>query len=50
MNIKVKNVLLVGCGPETLGREEGQMGLSAPVDTAVNEAVDGWVAGEQNSE
>ena len=29
MNIEVKNVLLVGCEPETLGGEEGQMGLSA---------------------
>jgi hydrogenase maturation protease len=39
MNIEVKNVLLVGCEPETLGGEEGQMGLSAPVETAVEEAV-----------
>jgi hydrogenase maturation protease len=39
MNIKVKNVLLVGCEPETLGGEEGQMGLSAPVEAAVDEAV-----------
>jgi hydrogenase maturation protease len=39
MNIEVKNVLLVGCEPETLGGEEGQMGLSAPVDAAVDEAV-----------
>ena len=39
MNIDVKNVLLVGCEPETLGGEEGQMGLSAPVEAAVNEAV-----------
>ncbi len=31
MNIEVKNVLLVGCEPETLGGEEGQMGLSASV-------------------
>ena len=31
MNIEVKNVLLVGCEPDTLGGEEGQMGLSAPV-------------------
>ena len=35
MNIEVKNILLVGCEPETLGGEEGQMGLSAPVETAV---------------
>jgi hydrogenase maturation protease len=39
MNIEVKNVLLVGCEPETLGGEEGRMGLSAPVQTAVEEAV-----------
>lgn len=39
MNIKVKNVLLVGCEPETLGGEDGQMGLSAPVQAAVEEAV-----------
>ena len=39
MNIEVKNVLLVGCEPETLGGEEGQMGLSAPVEAAVDEAV-----------
>ncbi len=37
---KVKGrVLLVGCEPETLGPEEGQMGLSAPIECAVNEAV-----------
>jgi hydrogenase maturation protease len=39
MNIEVKNVLLVGCEPETLGGDEGQMGLSAPVEAAVDEAV-----------
>src|SRR5271154_1173089 len=39
MNIDVKNVLLVGCEPETLGGEEGQMGLSPPVQGAVEEAV-----------
>ena len=39
MNIEVKNILLVGCEPETLGGEEGQMGLSAPVEAAVDEAV-----------
>jgi hydrogenase maturation protease len=39
MNIELKNILLVGCEPETLGGEEGQMGLSAPVDAAVDEAV-----------
>ena len=35
MNIEVKNVLLVGCEPESLGGEEGQMGLSAPVEAAI---------------
>jgi hydrogenase maturation protease len=39
MNIEVRNVLLVGCEPETLGGEEGRMGLSAPVENAVEEAV-----------
>jgi hydrogenase maturation protease len=39
MNIEVKNVLLVGCEPQTLGGEEGHMGLSAPVEAAVEEAV-----------
>jgi hydrogenase maturation protease len=39
MNIEVKNVLLVGCEPETLGGDEGQMGLSPPVQGAVEEAV-----------
>jgi hydrogenase maturation protease len=39
MNIEVKNVLLVGCEPEALGGEEGQMGLSAPVEASVDEAI-----------
>jgi hydrogenase maturation protease len=39
MNIELKNILLVGCEPETLGGEEGQMGLSAPVEAAVDEAI-----------
>ncbi|MGC2182755.1 MAG: hydrogenase maturation protease [Terriglobales bacterium] len=39
MNIDVRNILLVGCEPETLGGEEGQMGLSESVDAAVDEAV-----------
>jgi len=39
MNIEIKNVLLVGCEPETLGGEEGQMGLSATVEAAVDHAV-----------
>jgi hydrogenase maturation protease len=39
MNIEMKSVLLVGCEPETLGGDEGQMGLSASVEAAVEEAV-----------
>ena len=35
----LKRVLLVGCEPETLGPEEGLMGLSASVERAVTEAV-----------
>lgn len=39
MNVEVKNILLVGCEPESLGGEEGHMGLSAAVAAAVAEAV-----------
>jgi hydrogenase maturation protease len=39
MNGSVGRVLLVGCEPATLGGEEGHMGLSAPVEVAVDEAV-----------
>jgi hydrogenase maturation protease len=39
MNVEIKNVLLVGCEPETLGGAEGQMGLSAAVEAAVDHAV-----------
>lgn len=35
---KLKRVLVVGCVPETLGPEEGQMGLSEPVAAAVDGA------------
>jgi hydrogenase maturation protease len=35
----LKRVLLVGCEPATLGPEEGLMGLSAPIEAAVDEAV-----------
>ena len=35
----LKQVLLVGCEPGTLGPEEGQMGLSEPVEAVVDEAV-----------
>jgi hydrogenase maturation protease len=40
MGGQLKRVLLVGCEPATLGPEEqGQMGLSEPVQAAVEEAV-----------
>jgi hydrogenase maturation protease len=35
----LKKVLLVGCEPQTLGPDEGLMGLSEPVARAVTEAV-----------
>jgi hydrogenase maturation protease len=35
----LKRVLLVGCEPATLGPDEGQMGLSEPIEAAVDEAV-----------
>jgi hydrogenase maturation protease len=35
----LKRVLLVGCEPATLGPEEGQMGLSEPVEAALEDAV-----------
>jgi len=39
MGGELKRVLVVGCVPETLGPEEGQMGLSEQVAAAVEEAV-----------
>jgi hydrogenase maturation protease len=39
MGGEFKRILLVGCEPETLGGEEGLMGLSEPVERAVDEAV-----------
>jgi hydrogenase maturation protease len=39
MGDSLKRVLLLGCEPATLGPEEGQMGLSEPVQAAVDEAV-----------
>ena len=39
MGGQLKRVLLLGCVPATLGPEEGQMGLSAPVAAAIEEAV-----------
>jgi len=39
MGGELKRILLVGCEPQTLGPEEGQMGLSNPVTAGVEEAV-----------
>jgi hydrogenase maturation protease len=39
MGGKPKRLLLVGCEPATLGPEEGQMGLSEPVQAVMDEAV-----------
>jgi hydrogenase maturation protease len=39
MGAQLKRILLVGCVPATLGPEEGQIGLSAPVTAAVGQAV-----------
>jgi hydrogenase maturation protease len=39
MGGEFKRILLVGCEPETLGGEEGLMGLSEPVEAAVDGAV-----------
>ena len=40
MGAKFNRLLLVGCEPETLGGDEGLMGLSEPVATAVEKAAD----------
>jgi hydrogenase maturation protease len=39
MNGSLNRILLVGCEPASLGGEEGFMGLSEPVEAAVEEAV-----------
>lgn len=39
MGAEFRRILVLGCVPATLGPEEGQMGLSAPVAAAVDEAV-----------
>jgi hydrogenase maturation protease len=39
MGGEFKKILLVGCEPATFGPEEGQMGLSEPVEVAVDDAV-----------
>jgi hydrogenase maturation protease len=38
MGGQFKKILLVGCEPATFGPEEGQMGLSAPVEASVDAA------------
>ena len=38
MGGEFKKILLVGCEPATFGPEEGQMGLSEPVEAAVEPA------------
>jgi hydrogenase maturation protease len=40
MGAQLGRVFLVGCEPETFGPEEGQMGLSASVAAALDEAVE----------
>lgn len=39
MSGSLNKILLVGCEPASFGGDEGQIGLSEPVDTAVEEAV-----------
>lgn len=39
MNGSLQKILLVGCEPASLGGEEGAMGLSGPVEAAVDQAV-----------
>jgi hydrogenase maturation protease len=39
MQGKLKHILLVGCEPASLGGEEGEIGLSPPVEAAAREAV-----------
>ena len=40
MGSQLKRILLVGCEPESLGGDDGHMGLSVPVEAAVDEAVE----------
>lgn len=40
MGGELKRILLLGCEPDTLGPPEGQLGLSASVEAAVDGAVD----------
>ncbi len=40
MGAKFKKLLLIGCEPQELGGEEGLMGLSEPVEAAIEKAVE----------
>jgi hydrogenase maturation protease len=39
MNGPTRRIILVGCEPLTLGPEEGQMGLSEPIESAIEGAI-----------
>jgi hydrogenase maturation protease len=39
MDGSLKTILLVGCEPQSLGGDEGHIGLSEPVEAAVDEAI-----------
>jgi Ni,Fe-hydrogenase maturation factor len=39
MHGPLKRILLIGCEPASLGGDEGYMGLSEPVEAAIEEAV-----------
>jgi hydrogenase maturation protease len=39
MQAPLEHILLIGCEPAYLGGDDGHMGLSEPVETAVSEAV-----------
>jgi hydrogenase maturation protease len=39
MRAPLARILLIGCEPAYLGGDDGHMGLSEPVKTAVDEAV-----------
>jgi hydrogenase maturation protease len=40
MEGSLNKIVVVGCEPETLGGEDGRMGLSEPVSTAIEEAIE----------
>jgi hydrogenase maturation protease len=40
LNRNLGKILLVGCEPATLGGDEGLMGLSAPVNRAIDPAIE----------